>query len=133
MAKFKSIINTNLERIIANLSMYSPSSSHSTTISETNNEATSNNHQQETSGGTSQGLIVLAVVFSVFGLLVIIFMLYIVRRVRYRHLYMQVKNSFNKILSFSLYEASEILSLSSNTVYGVEDTIYSHLNMLQVG
>lgn len=41
-------------------------------------------------GGTSQGLIVLAVVFSIFGLLVIVFMIYIVRRVRYRHLYMQV-------------------------------------------
>lgn len=40
-------------------------------------------------GETSQGLIVLAVVFSVFGLLVIVFMSYIVRRVRYRHLYMQ--------------------------------------------
>ena len=46
--------------------------------------------KEESSGGTSQGLIVLAVVFSLFGVLVIIFMIYIVRRVRYRHLYMQV-------------------------------------------
>lgn len=44
----------------------------------------------EEDGGTSNGLIVLAVVFSIFGVLVIIFMIYIVRRVRYRHLYMQV-------------------------------------------
>lgn len=43
----------------------------------------------EEDGGTSNGLIVLAVVFSIFGVLVIIFMIYIVRRVRYRHLYMQ--------------------------------------------
>jgi len=45
--------------------------------------------EHSSNSGTSKGLIVLAVVFSIFGLLVIIFMLYIVRRVRHRHLYMQ--------------------------------------------
>ena len=44
----------------------------------------------ESEGGTSVGLIVLAVVFGGFSILVIVFMIYIVRRVRYRHLYMQV-------------------------------------------
>ena len=43
-------------------------------------------------GGTSIGLVVLAVVFGGFSLLVIVFMVYIVRRVRHRHLYMQVSH-----------------------------------------
>ena len=49
--------------------------------------------REEDDSGASKGLIVLAIVFSIFGVLVILFMLYIVRRVRYRHLYMQVRSS----------------------------------------
>lgn len=100
--KFKSMLRTKLRRIILNatstnnkqqqnnehhLVQSSSSSTHSLFVHYSD---PSNEPVKEASGGTSQGLIVLAVVFSVFGLLVIIFMLYIVRRVRYRHLYMQV-------------------------------------------
>ena len=100
--KFKNMLHTKLRRIIANatsntqqhqnnehhLIQSSSSSTHSLFVHYS--DPVISGAVKEESGGTSQGLIVLAVVFSVFGLLVIIFMLYIVRRVRYRHLYMQV-------------------------------------------
>ena len=56
--------------------------------------------QEEAEGGTSVGLIVLAVVFGGFSILVIVFMIYIVRRVRYRHLYMQVRVAVDLFIYF---------------------------------
>ena len=121
--KFKSMLHTKLRRIIANatsitqqqkqnnehhLIQSSSSTTHSLFVHYS--DPAESGPVKEASGGTSQGLIVLAVVFSVFGLLVIVFMLYIVRRVRYRHLYMQVRmnTTFIRIESFEDIETTDI-------------------------